>query len=159
MASITVSYLRTLEDQYSDGKITYSHMVELINERAAEGSGEVPKDCIPKADLLAHLDKLIEGAQKQEATFKEAEMDISELTSGAMAMAYQIVRNFIGRQAPEIEAAKSKLDPAALQAQYENVLDQMRPEYHDAICNVCKHQWKIELPALYKETFCPNCGE
>jgi hypothetical protein len=116
---LKVSDMRKLESQLAQEKITYGRMVELIEEK-------VLQDCIPKDDLLAHLDNLIEGAQKQEATFKEAEMEISELTSGAMAMAYQIVRNFAGRQVPEIEAAKSKLDRAELQAQYENMPNPMQ---------------------------------
>lgn len=35
----------------------------------------------------------------------------------------------------------------------------LMPETKEAICNSCGHAWKIELPAIYKETFCLNCGE
>lgn len=177
---LKVADMRDLEAQVIEGKITYGRMLELIEAKILE-------QCILKDDLLAHIDKLIEGAQKQEATFKESEMGISELTSGAMAMAYQIVRNFVGRHAPEIEAAKNKISEAARSlGQYENqekkthhwkrTKSEISPKEWKAHCESmanemkvaqvhlqmqcpkCFTKWNIEIPALYKETFCPKCG-
>lgn len=99
---LKVSDMRDLEAQVIKGEITYSRMLELIEEKVLE-------HCILKNDLLTHIDHLIEGAQKQEAIFKETGGYVSEVTSGAMATAYRVIRGFVVYYAIGIEANKNKI--------------------------------------------------
>jgi len=208
---LKVSDMREFEAQLAQEKITYGRMVELIEEKVLQG-------CIPKVDLLAQLDKMIEQAKEAAMLYEDKNMPISKQSSGAMAMAYHLVKNWVlnhifmeDNEIPKTPnyAPKDHISKSDLLAQIETTSQAMKeiaynedlelnerhqaynrfaalqwmkdwvphlanvanaengnlgqhentPNPMQARCLKCKHEWKIELPAIYKETFCPNCGE
>ena len=56
MAKITVSYLRDLENQCDKGEISFSRMVELLNERAADDDNQA--DRIERLQKSASMSKV-----------------------------------------------------------------------------------------------------
>lgn len=57
---------------------------------------------------------------------------------------------------------KSEISPKEWKANHEKMANEMRAAQMQPVqmqCPKCFTKWNIETPALYKETFCPKCGE
>jgi len=139
--------MRELEAQLAQEKITYGRMVELIESK-------VLKDHISKSDLLVQIEhavKKMKGLYNDESS-DEATRRYAYNRFAALQWLKDWVPHIVNvANAESGNLGQSESTPNPMQA--------LRGEPASMRCLKCKHEWKIELPALYKETFCPNCGE
>jgi len=173
---LKVSFMRYLAEQVSRGKITYGRMLELIEAKILSEC-ETQKDHISKADLLAHIEtnsdvmkeiaynEDIEISERKQAYDRFAALEwlkdwVPHLANLSNAENGHIESEI--SEAARIQLANEMSDAARNVGQHKNMANEMiaaQSQPSSIECLSCGHEWNIEMPALYKETFCPKCGE
>jgi RNase P subunit RPR2 len=154
---IKVADMREFEAQLIKEEITYTRMLELIEAKVLE-------QCFLKDDLLAEIDKRIGVSEKREQIFSVTSNKASALSERVRQLLFKNIKLWVlaYKPASNYKNIKSELSEAARNVgQYENMANEMRAAQSKPSsieCLSCGHKWNIELPALFKETFCPKCG-